>query len=172
MNNAPTGRAPSTGRWGIDRGLALLVVGALILVIAGLVAIPLAARRAPALAPETTPEGVVQRFYQALYRDDYAAAYSFLSPETQRGLSLTRLQQELEYQIRDSQARTGAVTVNDGQATVEVSITRFGSGGLFGSSEWTSDQEVLLERAGTSWKIVSGFGAYVEPLPSATPARP
>src|SRR3712207_5545314 len=98
-------------RRGIDRGLALLIAGALVLIVLGLISIPLASRRAPALAPAATPEGTVQRFYQAAYRGDYSAAYAFLSAEAQRHLSVAELQQQLSAELRNSQVRTGTTTL-------------------------------------------------------------
>jgi hypothetical protein len=84
MNAIPEKRALPLPHRGIDRELALLIGGALLLIVAGLIAIPLAAGRQPALGPETTPEGVVERFYQALYRGDYSAAHGYFSADTQR----------------------------------------------------------------------------------------
>src|SRR5687767_7911605 len=46
-------------RRGPDRALLLFTLGALALIVAGLIAIPLAARRTLALAPATTPDGTV-----------------------------------------------------------------------------------------------------------------
>ena len=143
-------------RRGIDRGLALLIAGALVLIVLGLISIPLASRRAPALAPAATPEGTVQRFYQAAYRGDYSAAYAFLSAEAQRHLSVAELQQQLSAELRNSQVRTGTTTLHDTSATVRVTLTHFQPGGLFGSSEWSNDREVLLQREGDTWKITGG----------------
>ena len=147
--------APPRGRR-IDRSLALLIGGALALIVAGLISVPLTSRRAPSLAPATTPEGVVQRFYQAVYSGDYAGAHGFLSTETRGKLSVGALQEQLSYDARDSYVRTSTTTINGSNATVQVVVTRFSSGGLFGSSEYSSDREVFLEREGDSWKIASG----------------
>lgn len=144
--------------WGIDRSLAILIGGALILIIAGLVAIPLANQRTPVLAAETTPEGTVQRFYQALYRGDYSTAHSYLGAETQRTVSVGEMQQALQYDLRDSQMRVGKVDLNASGATVQVYITHFGSGGIFGGSEWESNNQLLLQQEGSAWKIISGLG--------------
>lgn len=154
-NPSPRARVHLLGH-AIDRGLALLIVGALILIAVGLVSIPLVAGRAPALAPETTPEGVVQRFYAAAYRGDYQAAYAYIGAEAQRTLSAVELQQQLSSELQQSQARIGAASVNGASASVHVTFTHFGQGGLFGSNEWNSKREVLLQREGDSWKIAGG----------------
>jgi hypothetical protein len=140
----------------IDPALAAIVVGAIVLIIAGLVAIPLASRRAPDLASETVPEGVVQRFYQAVYASDYTVAHSYLAAETRAQLSELELQQQLAGQLRQSQARVAETTASTDSATVQVVITHFQPGGLFDSSEWTEQYDVVLKREGDSWKIVSG----------------
>jgi hypothetical protein len=160
MNTVPEQQAVRLPHWGIDRTLAFVIGGALLLIVAGLIAIPLAARRQPQLAPETTPQGVVERFYQALYRGDYNAAHAYFSADTQRRIAVGELQQTLQYELRDSQVRLGKVEVNDTSATVQVSITHFGQDGLFGSNEWESENEILLQREGDSWKVVSGFGFF------------
>jgi hypothetical protein len=140
----------------IDPALAAIVVGAIVLIIAGLVAIPLASRRAPDLAPETAPEGVVQRFYQAVYAGDYTAAHGYLAAETRAQLPELELQQQLAGQLRQSQARVAQTTTGADSTTVQVVITHFQPGGLFDSSEWTEQVDVVLKREGDSWKIVSG----------------
>lgn len=140
----------------IDPTLAVIVVGAFILIIAGLIAIPLAARRPPALAPETTPEGVVQRFYQAAYAGDYTAAHGYLAAETRAQLSALDLQQQLAPQLQRSQMRVISTTVHDDTATVRVALTHFQPGSLFGSNEWTEEIDVVLKREGGAWKIVGG----------------
>lgn len=160
MGTSSPNAAGATGRR-FDRRLALLLGGAVLLIIAGLVAVPLMGRQTPPLAPENTPEGVVQRFYLALYARNYSTAYDYLAPDTQEKLSLTEFQQGSQHIVDNSQLRIGSVTVDGDTATVRANLTTFGSGELFGSNEWTSENDVLLERDGESWKIVSGFGVYV-----------
>lgn len=134
-------------------GLPAIAISALILIVVALVAIPLAGRRPPELAPASTPEGVVQRYFDATYRGDYAAAYAMLSPTTREELSLAEFQARLRYQ-RESEMRVETVAIHDGTATVAVSLTHFSPGGLFGGNEWTTEFDVLLERDGESWLIV------------------
>jgi hypothetical protein len=148
----------------IDPTLAAIVMGAVILIVAGLIAIPLAARRAPALAPETTPEGVVQRFYQAAYASDYAAAHAYLAAEASAQLPAPDLQQQLSPQLQQSQMRVTSTTTNGDSATVQVVLTHFQPGGLFGSDEWTEQHDVVLKRESGDWKIVNG--------PFYLPAKP
>ena len=149
---------PRAGRpWPtIDRGLAALILGAVALIAIGLVSIPLVARSSLTLAPETTPEGIVQRFYAAAYRGDYRLAYSYLGADAQRALTAVQLQQQLSPDLQQSQVRVGAVTISDTSATVRVTLTHFVPDGLFGSQEWSDEREVLLQREGDVWKIAGG----------------
>jgi hypothetical protein len=156
MNSVP--RAPHARLPGrtIDRGLLFLLLGALLLIVIGLVSIPLLAGRTPSLAPETTPEGVVQRFYAAAYRGDYQAAYGYVSADAQRRLALADLQQQISSDLQKSQARVGTASINGASASVRVTFTHFEPGGLFGSQEWSFNREVLLQREGDAWKIIGG----------------
>jgi hypothetical protein len=158
--------APSAGRprWAIDRGMTVLIVSALALIAIGLASIPLMAWRTPTLAPTTTPEGIVQRFYTAAYGGDYRLAYSYLGADAQRALAVVDLQQQLNPDLQRSQVRVGAATISDSSATVPVTLTHFSSDGLFGSQEWSTEREVLLQREGDAWKIVGG-AFYLKGLP-------
>jgi hypothetical protein len=156
MSNTSQPTSARPARRQIDPLLAGILAGAALLIVAGLIAIPLLARRAPTLAPDTTPEGVTQRFYQAIFADDYAAAHAYLASTTRAQISQLELQQQLSSQLRQSQVRVVSTTTRANGATVQVVITHVTSGDLFGANEWTEDREVLLLREGADWKIVGG----------------
>ncbi len=163
MSATPDKNSPRSDSRGFDRRLIFLIGGALLLIVAGLIAVPLASQRTPTLAAETTPEGVVQRFYQALYAKNYSTAYDYIASETQQKVTLGEMQQSLSYTVDNSQFRTGDVSVDGDTATVVAKLTSYGGGSLFGSSQYTNEQTVLLRREGDGWKIVSGFGVYIQP---------
>lgn len=148
-------RDPRVGapRWSQAWGLLALVGGALALVIIALIAIALGGRQQPELAPLSTPEGVVQHFFDATYRGDYATAYGMLSDTTRRERTLAEFQEQLRYQ-RDSELRVNAVAIHDQTATVTVTVTHFSPGGLFGGNEWSTQYDILLERDGETWRII------------------
>jgi hypothetical protein len=164
MSTTPTDNPNSPARRRIDPALAVIVAGAVILIVVGLVSIPLVARRSPELAPETTPQGVVQRFYQAAYASDYATVYGYLAAEARAELTETDLQQQLASQLRQTQLRVIETTVHDSSATVRVTLTHFQPGGLFDTSEWTEELDVTLKREGEAWKIIGG-PFYLPPKP-------
>lgn len=156
MGNLAGAPGAERSRWTIDRGMFVLIVSALALITIGLVSLPLLAWRTPTLAPATTPEGIVQRFYAAAYRGDYRLAYSYLGTDAQRMLSVVDLQQQLNPDLQQSQVRIGAAAISDTSATVRITLTHFSSDGLFGSQEWSTEREVLLQREGDAWKIAGG----------------
>jgi hypothetical protein len=133
-------------------GLPALAAGAVILVVIALVAIPMADRPVE-LAPASTPEGVVQRFFDATYRGDYVAAYAMLSDETRRELSLAEFQARMRYE-RESELRVDDVALHGETATVTVTVTHYSPGGLFGGDEWSTRYDLLLEQEGDTWRIL------------------
>lgn len=142
---------------GLDRGLLLLIGGVVTLILVGLIAVPLLSTRTPAMAPEGSPDGVVQRFYLAVYDGDWETAHGYLSAATRDKLTVAQLQEAMRYSIPNSQVRTGAVSERETGATVKVTQTNFTDGGLFGGSgEYSSDFDVLLTRENDTWKIISG----------------
>ena len=165
MHTASRQAQPGRARLGGDRGLTFLVLGTLVLIAVGVISIPLVVRRAPTLEPAATPAGTVQRFYQALYAADYATAYSFLSADIQSKLSLSQFQQQLNIDLQHSQMRVLATTITGTHATVQIQVTHFQSGGIFGSDEWSTEQQVLLQHEGERWMIIGGpFYLPVESL--------
>ena len=164
MPTMPQDDRATPARRRIDPTLAVIVVGAVLLIVAGLIAIPLAARRSPELAPETTPEGIVQRFYQAAYADDYSTAHSYLAAESRAKLSAIELQQQLAPQLRQTQMRAIDPKIHDDSATVHVALSHFQPGGLFNSNEWIEQIDVTLKREDQAWKIVGG-PFYLPPKP-------
>lgn len=147
---------PTPQRRPLDQGLILLIGGALLLIVAGLITIPLTARRATTLAPASTPNGVVQRFYQALYQDDYSTAHALLSSDIQAKLSPAELQGQLSYNLERSQISVRKTTINGSSATVEITMTYYQSGGIFSSGEWSTEETIGLANQQGQWKIVEG----------------
>lgn len=81
-------RRPPRAVW----GLVGLVAAAVALIGVALLVIPTVSRRPLELAPLSTPEGVVQHFYDAIYRGNYGTAYALLSDQTQRDMPLEGFQ--------------------------------------------------------------------------------
>jgi hypothetical protein len=160
-----TKQASPAAWWQLDRGLLSLVLAALALSLLGLISIALVARREPDLAPAVTPEGIVQRFYQAAYQGDYQAAYALLSADTRSRLTIGGMQQELSGTLARSQMHVAGTSVYGRDATVRVTITHLNSGGLFGTDSWVETRDVLLTQEAEGWRIVSGAVYVPERLP-------
>jgi len=152
MAHATTDSHPARRRLSGSWGLFALAGGALALVVIALIAIAMADRRQPELAPDSTPEGVVQRFFAATYRGDYAAAYGMLSDTAQHERSLAEFQERMRYE-RQSEMRVDAAAVHGETASVIVTVSHFSAGDIFGGGEWSAQYDLLLERDGDSWRI-------------------
>lgn len=142
-------RRPPRAVW----GLLGLIAAAVALIGVALLMIPTVSRRPLELAPLSTPEGVVQHFYDAIYRGNYGTAYALLSDQTQRDMPLEGFQGYANFN-RESEMRVDAVEVNDATATVTITVTHFEPGGIFGGNDWSYESKVLLEREGDSWRII------------------
>lgn len=138
-----------------DAGLLILILGGGALILLSLLALAIPSRWGPQLAPPTTPEGVVQRFYLAAYNGDFDRAYSYLSQDAKRRISADDLEQ-LGSELRGSRIQVGMPKVQGDSARVEVAITRFGPVGPFGPEEWTERRDVYLRREAGTWKITGG----------------
>lgn len=142
-------RRPPRAAW----GLLGLIAGAVVLIVIALLVIPTVSRRPQDLAPLSTPEGVVEHFYDAVYRGNYMAAYGLLSEQTRRDIPLEGFEGYVSYH-RQSEMRVDAVVVHDSTATVTITVTQFDPGGIFGGNDWSFESKVLLAREGDSWRII------------------
>ncbi|GAC1546334.1 MAG: hypothetical protein NVS4B8_06940 [Herpetosiphon sp.] len=140
----------------VDRSFVFLILGSIGLILVALISIPLLAQRPQVLAPADTPEGTVQRFYQAIYNEDYHTAYGFLTTKAQDKLSLDRFQQDMQGELKHSQMVVSHTSVHDETATVDITLHYVRSGGLFSDGSYDSSHSVLLTREGNDWKIARG----------------
>jgi len=131
--------------------LGLLIVVTLVLVL-------VTANQPVRLLPESSPEGVVQRYFLAIDEADYATAWSYLAPrppgdrltfeDWQRGFAFTTDRPAYK-------ATLGETKITGEQATVEVVIDVFRRpGGLFDNPVNTNHVSFFLRRESGSWKII------------------
>lgn len=107
---------------------------------------------APVLDP-STPEGVVQRYTQALLSGDKAGAAALLEPSS-------TVKEECRYSradrsVADLRITLGRTTIAGGKATVEVLVAQGSAGGPFGTGESSYPDAFELRGADGSWSIVS-----------------
>jgi hypothetical protein len=145
-----------------DKLLVGIVTGAIVLVIASLAIVLI--RPKPTYQPEDTPQGVAHNYLLALQQEDFEQAYSYLS-HTIKNYPLTIDQFERDIRNNSWQFRLGdtsyaleikSTQIRDNEATVVVEETRFSQGGLFESSQFSTDFNVYLSRdpGTTIWKII------------------
>jgi hypothetical protein len=129
-----------------DRTLIVVIAVVAVIVVIALVVVFTRGGSAP--LDESTPSGVVQRYTEAVIEGDDAAAREYLAD----GLAddCERVQTG---GLDDVRVVLVAATERGDTATVAVSVVTSGGGGLFGPSEYRSDETFGLVRDGTGWAI-------------------
>jgi hypothetical protein len=158
-------RAP-TAR-GIDRFLLGIVVGAVLLMLAGVGAVFLA-RQAPAAPPAdpASPVGVVQGYVEALRAGDADRAYGHLSRSAQAGLALDEYRRRFHrpYAPPTAEQRVLIEPITQGadRAEVRVTLSRF-TADAHPLSASTSHREttVQLVREGGAWRVSQPAEPYL-----------
>ncbi|GBD11451.1 hypothetical protein HRbin23_01118 [bacterium HR23] len=148
-------------RWllvGIGAGIGVLVVVALVVTFT---------LRRPLLYPPDTPQGVTQRYLQALAREQWAEAYGYLSSDLQARCPLDAWERQVAYArsfLEQSAVFLQGVTYrDDGSAVVRVTFAQPASPRPFAfvPQEWGSEQEFRLKyQDGGQWR----FTAFPWPL--------
>ncbi|MDP6127573.1 MAG: hypothetical protein QF713_00130 [Dehalococcoidales bacterium] len=148
----------SSRRWLFGFGLAIgvLAVTAVILVLTST-----SSGNEPLLA-EDTPEGVVQRFLQAVSDGDYLAAEDYLSPpvDEKTEYDFRRLREMRPGRGAGWKATFGDSLVDDDEATVEVVIDIFRPRGPFENSVTTSQVVFFFTKEADTWKITSPLNLW------------
>jgi hypothetical protein len=142
--------------FGIGIGVLVIVTIALVLAIG---------QQKPALLPEGSPEGTVQRYLLAIQNKDFNAAYDFLSPDQSTDFPKTQtrdmwIQSAQGLQDTAWKANLVKVTLTGDTARVEVSIQSFRAGGGLDSSTYSRDVTFSLKKQGQSWLITSPRDIY------------
>jgi hypothetical protein len=148
---------------GFGSTIAVLVIFTIVLVLV------LGQSSSPAL-PESTPQGAVQRYLQAVQDKDYAKAYSYLAPPstpTPDGIK-PYPQQTFEYFVMSAQnttnvtwkANLGKVTQTGTSANVEIAVDVFRPQGPFGSPINSHNVTFFLQKSGANWLITAPTDLY------------
>jgi len=130
----------------MNRVLAIFV-GAVVL-LAVLAGVVVANRAAPDLNPGT-PEGVVQRYLQAVFAGDYPAAVDLLSPSS--GCDASDI--AAGYGPAPARIVLDHTAVNGDHAVVTVKVTEGTEGGPFDSSGYSHTERITVQRESGVWKI-------------------
>lgn len=132
--------------------IGVLVLVAIILVLA----MP---THQPALMPEDTPEGTVQRYFIALQNKDYAKAYSFITqPEDPKmTYDMWRGRYNRPAEQNAWKVTIGKAIIIGNDATVDVVIDVFRPQGPLSDPINTNRMSFSLRKAGADWTIISPF---------------
>ena len=135
--------------------IGVLVLVAIILVLA----MP---AHQPALLPEDTPEGTVQRYFIALQNEDYAKAYSFITqPEDPKmTYDMWRGQYYRPAEKNSWKVTIGKAKIIGNEATVDVVIDVFRPQGPLSDPINTNDISFSLRKARAGWTIISPFDLW------------
>jgi hypothetical protein len=136
---------PPTARRGPDRTLVAILVAIGVIVVVALVVV--LSRGAAAPLDPSTPEGVVQRYAQAVADGDDEAALEYLTTDAKERC-------EGFYETSDRARLTFVDTnVSGDTATVTVNLTTTYGYSLFGSSQSSYEEQFRLMKSGGGWLI-------------------
>lgn len=144
MTDAGTGApgdAPKRSRW----PLIALLAGVAAVVVIALIAV--FARGGPVEYAEDTPEGVVQRYSQAVIDGDTQTALDHLVPDLAE--SCERQQPGTD----DLRVTLVESTEREDSARVEVIVATVYESGPFGANEYRSEEAFDLVRVGGQWYV-------------------
>jgi hypothetical protein len=132
-----------------DRTLRAILIAVVLLVVIAVVVVLVRNATSVALDP-ATPEGVVQRYSQAVIDGDQTTARSLLSPSSTDNCNFYDPEPTGVRMTLRSTTLSGTTT-----AIVRVSISRNNNGGPFSGNEVTSDDKFILVKTGGTWLIFS-----------------
>ena len=127
------------------RPLIALMAGVAVVVVVALIAV--FARGGPVEYAEDTPEGVVQRYSQAVIDGDTQTALRYLAPD---------LADDCERQqpgTDDLRVTLVETTEREDSARVEVIVATVYESGPFGTNEYRSEEAFDLVRVGGQWYV-------------------
>lgn len=140
MNTPPDTRPASRAPLYIALAVVVAVVAASLLVVF--------TRGGSAPLDPSTPEGVVQLYAQAVIDGDTDAAEQYLHPDLAEDCERFG-----EVYPGDLRVTLRSTAERGESATVTVVVAQSGGSGLFGPSEYQSNERFSLKRSGTDWRI-------------------
>jgi hypothetical protein len=117
------------------------------------------------MLPADSPEGTVQRFLLAVQERDYVKAFTYLSPPADSGYPKDNYDNwvssmQSNRNLSSWKASIVKSTARDKDATVEVAVDVFRSGGLFGDPVNTNYITFVLQMENGKWLIKSPVDMY------------
>ena len=135
-------------------GIAAVVV---VLIVASVAVALTVGRETTESLPESEPEGVVQRYIQAVQDQDYRLAHSYLSERLKDFCTEEHLRVSSRwFAERSGEGRialVGTDTLRDGRREVQVRITDVNISPPFGVNEYSHEERYLLTQANGQWRL-------------------
>ena len=159
-----------------NRWLIIVGIVVAILIIVSIVVGIYTQDRLPLLG-EDTPEGTVQRYLQALERDDITLAYSYLSASAKERKPFVEFSRELSFRSKEIQQRQITLDksrVSNNTAEVQVTISEFRPSGplTFQPSESSFPSFFSLQKQDGKWFISDATYPVYFPVPIKPPRPP
>jgi hypothetical protein len=139
----------TSSRW--LAGVAAVVV---VLIVASVVVALVNRQRQSDLFPEDTPEGTVQRYLQAMEKEDTRGAYDYLGSDLRQYCTYQHFRDNTQYfETRDMRVSLEKTEPLDGTVEVRVRVTQVYFSPPFNSSESTYSVNFTLEKEGDLWRF-------------------
>lgn len=132
------------------RNLPLLIVLAVIAFIVIVSVVVVATRSGSVAVDPNSPEGVVQRYTEAILDDDRDAARTLLAPRIAEDCTTTEPYVDAGTRVVLLNTRTDA-----DRRIVNVEVSTPGGGGIFGPSDYVSRESFTLEPTDDGWGVAS-----------------
>jgi hypothetical protein len=124
----------------------------------------------PPLLDENTPQGIVQRYMNAIQEKNYQAAYNFLAPVDPNDPNYPKGPPIYSFDnwVMSAQnagnitwrANLGKVSTSGDNANVETIIDTFRPNGPFGNPVNSHNVTFFLKKVGSNWLITSPMDLY------------
>lgn len=142
----------SSSRW-----LAGIGVFVVVLIVASVLIALLGPGKSVEEYPAGTPEGVVQRYLQALETEDASLALSYLEAEAREGCTIQEVRQQTGYFAEGSHRRRVELLeskeLSDGRQQITVRVTEVNVSPPFDVSEYSHEQTYTLVQEGDAWVL-------------------
>ncbi|HEX2910130.1 MAG TPA: hypothetical protein VH186_04935 [Chloroflexia bacterium] len=153
----------SAGHTGLDRFLVIILAGIGLLLVLAFTSLLVLKQPARTLT-DTTPDGTVLSFMNALSQRNYQQAYSYLSDSMVNKPSedeFTRFNDSMGgYHGANERIEIYRVNVTNPKAVVTLRYYQTGSGPLFGN-QYSYDENVELKQEGEVWRITWLSSRYI-----------
>lgn len=139
----------SSSAWLIGAAAAVVL-----LVVASVIVALTRDRGGTSFFPEDTPEGVVQRYLQAIKNDDLPAAYGYLNSDLRKACTVQNMRDNTDwFRRQDSRITLDKTQTLELGVMVQVRVTQVHADRPFVPSESSSIYAYYLEKQDGAWRF-------------------